>query len=102
MKKVFPFLKNINAVEGGEGMCVHKTEEGLCRKYSIGGDTSYCVEGPCPDEVPSNADRIRSMSDEELAEWVITKAPSIGKNYTDSVLGLKEWIRQPAQQENIQ
>ena len=28
----------------------------------------YCVEGPCPYEEPqTNADRIRAMSDEELA-----------------------------------
>ena len=30
----------------------------------------YCVEGPCPYEEPqTNADRIRAMSDEELAEF---------------------------------
>lgn len=36
----------------------------------------------------TNADRIRAMSDEELAEWAINKAPSIGKRYTDSRLGV--------------
>lgn len=50
----------------------------------------------------TNADLVRAMNDDELAEWVITKAPYIGKNYTDSVLGLKGWLRQPAQQEDIQ
>ena len=30
----------------------------------------YCVEGPCPYEEPmTNADRIRAMTDEELAEF---------------------------------
>lgn len=32
--------------------------------------TSYCVEAPCPHQKPSNADRIRAMTDEELAEFL--------------------------------
>ena len=48
----------------------------------------------------TNADLVRAMNDDELAEWAITKAPSIGKNYADSVLGLKEWLKQPAEEES--
>lgn len=51
-------------------MCVHRTDEGICKKFSVDGVTSYCVDGPCKDEVLTNADRIRSMSDEELAEFI--------------------------------
>ena len=47
-------------------MCIHKTPDGLCRKYSDDTCTSYCVEGPCPHDTPSTADHIRAMSDEEL------------------------------------
>lgn len=47
--------------------CVHYKYDGLCAKYTANGCISYCVQGPCPDETPSNADRIRAMSDEELA-----------------------------------
>lgn len=50
--------------------CIHYKPDGICAKYSVNGDLSYCVQGPCPNETPSNADRIRSMSDEELAEFL--------------------------------
>lgn len=51
-------------------MCVHRTAEGICKKFSVNGVISYCVDGPCQDEVLTNADRIRSMSDEELAYFI--------------------------------
>ena len=50
-------------------MCIHKTPDGLCRKYSDDTCTSYCVEGPCPHDTPSTADHIRAMSDEELIQF---------------------------------
>ena len=47
----------------------------------------------------TNAQKIRAMSDKELADWAINKAPSIGKNYTDSRLGLLDWLQQPAEED---
>lgn len=47
----------------------------------------------------TNADRIRAMSDEELADWAINKALNIGKCYTDSRLGLLGWLQQPAEED---
>ena len=47
--------------------CVYCTEDGYCKKYSDEQVTSWCVQSPCKDEKPSNADRIRAMTDEELA-----------------------------------
>ena len=49
--------------------CVY-WNDGKCKKFSDDIVTSWCVEGPCTSETPSNADRIRSMSDEELAEFL--------------------------------
>jgi len=48
--------------------CVYCTEDGYCKKYSDDEVTSWCVQSPCKDEKPSNADRIRAMTDEELVE----------------------------------
>lgn len=48
-------------------MCVYKTQEGVCKKYSTENEFQYCVEGPCENEVITNADKIRAMSDDELA-----------------------------------
>ncbi len=48
--------------------CIYCTEDGYCKKFSDEEAISWCVQGPCQYEKPSNADRIRAMSDEELAE----------------------------------
>lgn len=39
-----------------------------CKKYSDENINSWCVLGPCADRIESKADRIRAMSDEELAK----------------------------------
>ena len=43
--------------------------------------------------VPTNADRIRAMSDEELAEFLIDLAD-------DGNLRIREWLQQPAEEED--
>lgn len=48
--------------------CVYCTEDGYCKKFSDKDVISWCDQSPCKDEKPSHADRIRAMSDEELAE----------------------------------
>lgn len=49
--------------------CVYYDNE-KCQKFTDDHFTSWCVLGPCSHETPSNADRIRAMSDEELAKWL--------------------------------
>ena len=44
--------------------------DGMCKKFSDDKVTSWCVEGPCGDQMPSNADKIRAMTDEELKEFI--------------------------------
>ena len=80
-------------------MCVHKTEEGLCRKYSVGGDTSYCVEGPCPDEVPSNSDRIRAMSDEQMAKDLINMIMELCEDGEPCYDFALDWFKRPAEED---
>lgn len=48
--------------------CIYFEPDGKCRKFSSDVDFSYCVLGPCPEQKLSYADRIRAMSDEELAK----------------------------------
>ena len=69
--------------------CVYCTEDGYCKKYSDEQVTSWCVQGPCKDEKPSNADRIRGMDDEELADWV-WGAETAGRAYGPR--GKKAWL----------
>ena len=90
--------------------CIHYKHDGVCAKYSANGDLSYCVQGPCPDETSSNADRIRSMSDEELAEFLsdfkdCAKDCLVGKGVKDcrgicaTSETLRMWLQQPEEEE---
>ena len=49
--------------------CVY-WNDGKCKKFSDDKITSWCVWSPCASQTPSNADRIRSMTDEELAVFL--------------------------------
>ena len=51
-------------------MCVYKTEDGKCKKFSNDKITSYCVNAPCEHEKQTNYDRIRNMSVEKLARFM--------------------------------
>ena len=63
-------------------VCIYRTVDNQCRLFSCPtrNTLAWCVgDNPCDERIPSNADRIRSMSDEELAEFLYgTK-----KNYCD-------------------
>ena len=49
-------------------MCIYRTDDGLCKKHSTDVITSYCVDGPCTDEILTNEEWLKSLSTEELAE----------------------------------
>lgn len=70
--------------------CVYCTEDGHCKKYSDDEVTSWCVQGPCKDERPSNADKLRAMSDEELADWLVMNGN--GEDYKTWL----NWLKQEA------
>lgn len=51
--------------------CKHKGTDGICDRDCEFTYRGYCHEGPCTQYEPqTNADRIRAMSDEELAERI--------------------------------
>lgn len=56
------------------------------------------LDYPKPYKPLTNADRVRAMSDEELAAWAINEAPKIGFRYTSSETGLLKWLKQPAEE----
>lgn len=82
-------------------MCVHRTKDGLCGLYSGGGIVSYCVDGPCPDEVLTNADLLRSISDEELARFLssVYSAGTNDGNMRDGFVWDVDWLRQPVEED---
>ena len=75
--------------------CIYCTEDGYCKKFSDKEVTSWCVQGPCNDEKSSNADKIRSMTDEELAVWIVHKTEGNGfDGYEESVKAWLYWLKQ--------
>lgn len=50
--------------------CIYRTRSDLCMKFTTEQSISFCVGKKCPDRKESNADRIRGMTDEELADWL--------------------------------
>lgn len=85
--------------------CIYCTDDLHCTKYTDENYESWCVLGPCKDETPSNADRIRAMTDEELAEWLTAleiKAYSrIGYSGNEKRFKLQyiEWLKSPVDKE---
>ena len=73
--------------------CIYWDDE-KCKKFSDDEVTSWCVWGPCHSQTPSNADRIRSMNDEELAMCLYEIGYEGGWG---SLEGTLKWLRQPAE-----
>ena len=89
--------------------CVYYRGNGLCRYGGDESEANVCVMGPCPYETPSNADRIRAMSDEELVDTLYGLQKEIARHvvirlgYPGKILAfeesspqLLEWLKQPA------
>ena len=82
--------------------CVYFEKDGKCRKFSDDTVISYCVMGPCSEQKLSNADRIRSMSDEELLDFM---KKSVANAYmckimrTEPMFLTLDWLQQPAEED---
>ena len=65
-------------------ICKHVSNDGLCLLHS---ETFYkepCVEGPCRDYTAmTNADRIRAMTDEELADFIARQQFAVVNSIAD-------------------
>ena len=83
--------------------CVH-WDKGKCKKFSDDKVTSWCVEGPCSDQMPSNADKIRAMTDDELADFIdreIGGCPQTGdckKASDDCKACWLDWLKQSVEE----
>ena len=76
------------------GICATCKHEKCLHRSSLNVGCSNYVK-----KEQTNADRIRAMTDEELAYWALHKAPEIGREYNESYLGLIKWLQQPAKGE---
>ena len=95
--------------------CIYFEKDGKGRKFSDDTVISYCVMGPCSEQKLSNADRIRDMSDEELANtmysnpiFIVCDAVCKGDCAAIDTLNdtkedackrtILEWLRQPSEE----
>lgn len=78
--------------------CIYCTEDLHCTKYSDDSCESWCVLGPCTAETPSNGDKIRLMTDEELAEWIIKHDCHINLYGYDPKAAVLDWLKQEAEE----
>lgn len=95
--------------------CIYFEKDGKCRKFSDDTYISYCVTGPCTEQKLSNADRIRAMSDEELAEELVIEIEGLFPSlvYVPMATGniyisrdkaekeMLEYLQQPAEEEKL-
>ena len=92
--------------------CVYyeRQEDGLlgrCKYSSKDGVQSWCTEGmdDCEHETPSNADRIRAMTDEEMATELLPLFEELCEDgipspeYMRFWLKLRFWLKQPAKED---
>ena len=73
-------------------LCDRCRVPGCCLNY-LGNACKSARAQYCPDVVLTNADSIRSMSDEELAQFLIYLAD-------DGNLRIREWLKQPAEEDD--
>ena len=78
--------------------------DGKCKKFSDDDITSWCVWNPCDSQTPSNADKIRSMTDEELALWIcgVYDIEEENGKFINGIIipgyaphDIEEWLQQP-------
>lgn len=65
--------------------CIYRTKDGECDLYAEGGKyTAFCEMENCVGRKMSNADRIRSMTDDELASVLLDERCSFcdANNYS--------------------
>lgn len=78
----------------------------LCQMCKYQNDTEFDACHICNNEKdmfrprPTNADRIRAMTDEELAEWIVRITEGNGfDGYEERVKAWLKWLKQEAQDE---
>ena len=78
--------------------CIYRTKDGECDLYSEGGKfKAFCDPEHCDNIAPTNADRIRAMSDAELATIIFCGNPCVEKSFNTESELLK-WLKSEAKE----
>ena len=75
--------------------CVYY-DNGKCQKFSDDQYSAWCDFDQCEHITPSNGDRLRGMTDEELAELLCRV--DVRKGFSD-ITAWADWLRKPAEED---
>ena len=79
--------------------CIYRTKDGECDLYREGGKfKAWCDPEHCDNIAPTNADWIRTMTDEELAEFLYVTTCEDGYPQFDTTQGWLNWLREEAKE----
>ena len=73
-----------------------------CMNFPCGEEANMiiaCCDFEEKPKVITNADRIRSMTDEELAEWATTVGRTFGEEY-EGYMSALDWLKSPVEVDN--
>ena len=82
--------------------CIYRNEFDVCMKYTTDKATSFCVGRNCLDRKESNSDRLRRMTDEELAVFLGNTKAFCCRDRDPSeefIAEFKTWLKQEAKNE---
>ena len=78
--------------------CIYRNKFDVCIKYTTDEATSFCVGRNCRDRKESNSDRLRRMTDEELAKFISGKARGFGEEY-EGYMNALDWLKEESEDE---
>lgn len=65
--KMIELIDDSPTIRVGENTCKHRTPDGVCKLYTDEHFTSFCVDGPCPNEEPITEDE---APDVKHGRWI--------------------------------
>lgn len=74
-----------------------------CKNFGCNAAGTERTTTDCEDymsHLPTNADRIRAMSDEELAEWATTVGRTFGEEY-EGYMSALDWLKAPVEEVDL-
>ena len=90
--KMVELIDDSPTIRVGENTCKHRTPDGVCKLYTDEHFTSFCVDGPCPNEEPIPEDETpdvkhgrweeKTVSNCRIDEWQSARCSVCGRYHT--------------------
>lgn len=87
----------LRAQKDGDTVIVYQKKDAKEHLSTMDKDYRLVLEFIKEQRKQSNADRIRGMTDEELAEYLITFQNTFGEEY-EGMMSCLDWMKQPAEE----